>query len=80
MIVEGVAGAVVSATEEIGSSRGGIFIETSVLATRKVGLVIIGFGSTTSVRESGLVVTFKPVATGIGDMAGVETGSLVDSS
>ena len=40
----------------------------------------MGFGSTTSVGESRLVITFKPVAAGIGDIAGVETGSLVDSS
>ena len=38
-IVEGVAGAVVSATEEIGSSRGGVFMEISVLVTREIWLV-----------------------------------------
>ena len=55
-------------------------METSVLATREAGLVIMGSGSTTSVGESGLVLTFKPVEDGIGDVAGVEIGSLVDSS
>ena len=40
-------------------------METSVLATRKVGLVIMESGSTTSIAESELVITFKPVATKI---------------
>ena len=79
-IVEGVAGVVVCQTEEIGSSRRGVFMETSVLAIREVGMVIIGSSSTTSVGESGLVITFKPVAAGVKDVAGVKTGSLVVSS
>ena len=40
----------------------------------------MGSDSMTSVGESGLVITFKPIATGIGDVVGVKTGSLVDSS
>jgi len=79
MIVEGVTGVVVSATEKIGSSRG-VFMETSMLATREVGLVIMKSSSTTSIGESGLIITFKPVAIGIRDVAGVEIDSLVGSS
>ena len=79
-IIEGVIGAVVSAIEEIGSSRGGVFMKTSMMATREVGLVIMGSGSTTSVGESEMVITFNPVAVRIKDVAGVETGSLVNSS
>ena len=37
MIVEGVTGAAASTTEETGYSRGGVFIETSMLATRELG-------------------------------------------
>ena len=77
--VEGVTGATVNGTEEIGSSRG-VFIKTNVLATREVGLVIMGSGSTISVGESGLVITFKAVAAGIGDVVGVKIDSLVNSS
>jgi len=80
-IIEGIAGAAVSGTEETSSSsRGGVFIETIVLATREVGLVIIGFGSTTSVGEFWLVITCKPVVARAEDVAGMETGLLVDSS
>ena len=39
-IVEGITKAVISVAEEIGTDRGGVFIETSMLATREVGLVI----------------------------------------
>ena len=77
-IIEGIIGAVVSAIEEIGSSRGGVFMKTIMMATREVGLVIMGSGSTTSVGESEMVITFNPVAVGIKDVAGVETGSLVN--
>ena len=59
-IVEGVAGAAASGTRETSSRRGGVFIKISVLATREVGLVIIESSSTTSVGESGLVITTKP--------------------
>ena len=79
-IVEGVTEAVISAIEEIGSSRGGVFMETSVLATRETELIIMGFGSTISVGKSRLVITFKLVVAEIGDVVGVKTGSLVDSS
>ena len=79
MIVEGVAGAAVNATEEIGSSRG-IFIKTSVLATREVGLVVMGSSSTTIFGESGLVITIKPVVGEPEIVAGMETGPLENSS
>ena len=63
--VKGVAEAAVSRTEETSTnSRGGLFIETSVLATREVRLVIMGSSLTTSVGESGLVITTKPVVAG----------------
>jgi len=80
IFVEGITGAVVSTTEEIGSSRGGVFMKTSVLATREVGSVIMGSGSMTNVEESVLVITIKPVAVGTRDVEGVKTDSLVDSS
>ena len=51
-------------------------METSVLATREVGLVIMGSGSTTNVGEYRPVITIKPVAARIGDAVGVKTGSL----
>ena len=63
-----------------GSNWVGVLMETSVLATREVGLVIIGSCSTTSVREYRLIITTKPVVTRIEDTAGVETGLLMDSS
>ena len=56
--------AAVSGTGKTGNSRGGLFIETSVLATREVRLVIMGSNLTTSVGESGLVITTKPVVAG----------------
>ena len=46
----------------------------SVVATREIGLVIIGSGSTTSGGEHGLVISAKPIVTRTGDVAGAETG------
>jgi len=40
-IIEGVAGAAVNATEEMGNSRRGVLLGISMLATKDVGLVII---------------------------------------
>jgi len=79
-IVEGVAGVVVSPTEEIGSNRGGVFMKTSALATREVGLVIIEFRSTSNVGDLELITSCKLELTGDEDVAGVKTSSLVDSS
>jgi len=55
-------------------------METSVLATREVGLVIIGSGSTTSTGEHILVITTKPVVTRVEHTMGAKIGSLVTSS
>ena len=79
-IVEGITRATVSGTEETDSSRRGVFIETSMLAIKEVGLVIIGSGSTTSVGKFRLIVTCKPVVAGAEDVTGMETGLLVTSS
>ena len=54
-------------------------METSVLATREVGLVIIDSGSTTSAGGHRLIITIKPVVIRVEDMVGAEIGSLVTS-
>ena len=79
VIVEGVVGAVVSGKGETSSIRE-VFIETSVLATREVRLVIMASGSRTSVGESGLVITIKPVVAEAESVAGMETSPLVNLS
>jgi len=79
-IVEGIVGAAISGIGETGCNQGEVFIETSVLATREVGLVIIRSDSITSVREFGLVITFKSVVAGADDVGGMETSPLVGSS
>ena len=80
MIVEGITGATVSITEETCSNRGGVFMEIRVLATREVGLVIIESRSIISTGDLVLTTSSKPEVTGAGDVAGVGTSSLVNSS
>ena len=78
--VEGVTGATVSGTEKTDDSCRRVFIETSVLARRDVGLKIIGSGSTTNVEDFELVINCKPVVAGAEDVAGMETSPLVNLS
>jgi len=42
-------------------------------------MVFIGSDSTISIRESGLVITFKPVVAGAKDVTGMEIDPLVDT-
>ena len=56
-IIEGVAGAAVSRAEERGNSRGGVFMEISVLATREVKLVIIVSRSITGIDDLELITS-----------------------
>ena len=76
-IVEGVAGTAVSTTEKTDSSRGGVFIETSVLATREVGLVIIESRPITDIGDLEKIANCKPEVARIEDIVGMKTGSLV---
>ena len=55
-------------------------METSVLATREVGLVIIGPRSTISAGKHELIIIAKPVVIRSRDVEGAKTGSLVVSS
>ena len=55
-------------------------METSILAIRVVGLVIIGPCLTTTVGEHGLIIIAKPVVTRAGDVEGAKPGSLVVTS
>jgi len=80
MIVEGVTGAIINGAEEAVNRRG-VSIDMSLLATREIGLVTIveEAGSTTSIKELGLVITTRPVVARADDTARMETGSLVGS-
>ena len=55
-------------------------METSVLATKGVGLSIIESGSTSSMEDLELITSFKSKVAGAKDVAGMKTSSLVDSS
>ena len=55
-------------------------MEIKVLATKEVGLVIIESRLITGVGDLKLTTSSKPEVAGAEDMAGVETGSLVDSN
>ena len=79
-IFEGIVGAAFSKSEETDDSRRGVFMKTSVLATREVGLVIIESGLTISVGDLELITSCKPEVARAKDAVGMETGSLVDSS
>ena len=79
-IVEGAAGEAINATEETDSSQGGVFKETSVLATKEVGLVINESRSITGVGVLEQITNSKSEVAGTGDVIGMETCSLVDSS
>ena len=50
------------------------------MATKEVGLVIMGSSSATSVGEFALVIATKPVAVAAENVVGIETDPLVDSS
>ena len=78
MIVEGVIGAAISAKEEIGSSRGGIFMEIRV--SREVGLVIIESRSITGVGDLELTTSSKLEVARAEDMAAMKTRPLTTSS
>jgi len=80
MIVEGVIGAGISATEKIGSNRGEIFMEIRVLATREVGLVIIESRSITGVGDLELTTSSKPEVARAEDMAAMKTSPLATSN
>ena len=58
----------------IAGDRGGVFMETSTPATMEVGLVTISgrIGSTTSIRDVGLVIILSPVD--------VRTGSVKEAT
>jgi len=73
-IVKRVAGTTINGMEGTDCSCGGVFMETSVLATREVGLVIIESGSTTSIRDLELITSCKPEVAGDEDNAKMETG------
>ena len=79
-IIEDIAGATVSGTEETDGSRKGVFREISVLATREVGLIIIRSRSITSIGDFELIINCKLVVARAEDVAGMETGPLVNSS
>jgi len=64
-IVEGVTRATVNGTEGSDDSRGGVFMETSILATIEVRLVIIESGSTTSIGDIELITSFKLEVAGL---------------
>ena len=57
------AEALVGEGRGITGSRGGVFIDTSTLITTEVGLVTTPekAGSTTNVRDVGLVITLRPI-------------------
>ena len=55
-------------------------MKTSILATKEVGLVIIESESITSVGDLELITSCKAEVAGAEDVAGMETGSLVDSN
>ena len=76
MISEGVVEALAAATCGVVGDLGGVFIETSTLATTEVGLVTTSgrTGSTTSVGEVGLVITLSS-APGKIDGAGETKGT-----
>ena len=80
MIVEGVIGVAVSATGKTGNSRGRVFMEIRMLATKEVGLVIIISRSITGIGDLELTTSSKPKVAEAEDVVGVETSSLVDSS
>ena len=62
-IVQGIAGVTINGIEGTDNNCGGVFMETSVLATREVGLVIIESGLTTSFGDLELITTCKPEVT-----------------
>ena len=55
-------------------------METSILATREVELVIIESGSTADVGYLELITSYKLEVVGYEDVIGMEISSLVDSS
>ena len=55
-------------------------METSMLATREVGWIIIESGSTTSVGGLELITNCTPEVSKVEDVTRIETGPLVDSS
>ena len=79
-IIKGIMGATVSGMEDIDGNRRVVFRETSVLATKEVGLVIIGSRSTASVGDFELIISCKPVVVGAENVAGMEISWLVSSS
>ena len=79
-IVEDVNGATINIIEGIDGSRGGVFMETSVLDTREVRLMIIESGLTTSIKDLELITSYKPEVAEDEDVTRIKTGSLVDSS
>jgi len=79
-IIEGVTWAIINETERINGSSEGLFMETSMLATREVGLVIIESGSTTSIGDHELITSCNPEVSGAKGVAGIDTGLLVDLS
>jgi len=79
-IVEGVTRATVSGTKGTDDNHKGVFIDTSVLATKEAVLVIIGSRSTTSAGDFKLIINSKPVVAEAKNVVGMETGPLVDSN
>ena len=72
-IIESVTGATINGIEEVDDSRKGVFMKTSVLAIREVGLVIIESGLTTSVGDLELITSCKTEVSGAEDVTGMET-------
>ena len=77
IIVAGVMGAIVNGMEGTDGSCKRVFMETGVLATREVGLVIIESGSIVSVGDLELITICKPEVAGAEDVVGMKIGSLL---